>query len=345
MHSFTKGYPYRVEMVMNKFYVLVLFLCFDLSQPVWAQRLSTPDSLLPSKALDAVYKLQFDGFEKIASNFIQKDQVMYSLLKIFALRWKEVPVAYSQSSHQYHDLLLKELAMLEKEKNQTPMLSYYKICTYLFLSEYYFSLDEKWSALKYAQKAYPLVMESFEKNYTQPEFQFIKGLYLYYIEYYRKKNLFYRAALFAFHSGNQKKGLELLKTSAGQFSMAQVEAKIFLAHIYLHLENKPFEALPYSKELTSNYPTNLKLMELYTNNLVKCKMYREAMTFVDQLENQKNEYYSIPGYFYRGVIEDELFNDKEKAKTAYQRCLQTNYKPVEAYQKLATQRLKKLSEN
>lgn len=327
---------------MNKFYVLVLFFCFDLSQSVLAQGLSTPDSLLPSKALDAVYKLQFEGFEKISSNLTQKDKRLYTLLKIFALRWKEVPVAYSQSSHQYHELLLKELALLENEKNPTPTLLYYKICSYLFLSEYYFSLDEKWSALKYAQKAYPLVMESFEKNYIQPEFLFIKGLYLYYIEYYRKKNLFYRAALFAFHSGNQKKGLELLKASASQFSMAQVEAKIFLAHIYLHLENKPLEALPYSQALIESYPTNIKLVELYTNNLVKCKMFKEAIIFVDQLEDQKKEYFSIPGHYYRGVIEEDFNNQKEKAKQAYLRCLETKYKPVEAYQKLAAQRLMKL---
>lgn len=307
-----------------------------------AQNQTHADSLPSIKALHAIYQMRFGDFEKISSTIKKEEKDVFPLLEIFALRWKDVPVAYSASGKQYHELLLKEAAQLERESQSTPIISYYKICTYLFLSEYHFSLDESWSALKYAQKAYPLITEAFDKNYEQPEFQFIKGLYLYYIEFFRQKNLFYRAALAPLRSGNKIKGIALLKSSAKKISMAQVEAQIFEVHLLLHLENRPFETILSSKELATTYPQNLKFTELYADNLIRCKMYKEALPVVERLRSQKSLYYSNSGDFFRGVIEEEYFFDKQKAKDAYQRCASNDYRPTKAYQRFALQRLKKI---
>ncbi len=319
-----------------------LVLCFISSHWSFAQVTSAKDSLHIYKTLEAIYNFKFDDFEKSAKPLTEKEKNVWPLLEIFALRWKEVPVAYSKSAGKYHDLLIQNIARLEKKRDPTPLNSYFKICTLLFLSEYHSSKEENWTALKYAQKAYPLLTEAFKRNYDQPEFQFIKGLYLYYIEYYRQKNLFYRAALIPFHSGDRRKGFELLNSSADKLSMAQVEARIFSAHILLRIENKPNEALAFSKRLVDDYPDNLKFIELYTDNLIKCKMYNDAIPFVDRLENQKSLYYSVPGHFFRGIIEEEYFKNKTTAKQAYQHCIETDYKPIEIYQRLALLRLKGL---
>ncbi|MBS1681081.1 MAG: hypothetical protein JST48_05165 [Bacteroidetes bacterium] len=319
--------------------LLFFFICELVCSWGGCQPTIRADSVRLPKLLDRIYNYRFDVDGDSLLN--QIDPATQPLLEIFALRWKQIPVAYSPFSKHYLQLLLNNISHLETKK-PSPRITYFKICTYLFLSEYHFSLNENWAALRYAQKAYPLVIETFDNNYTQPEFLFIKGLYLYYIEYYKQKSLFFRAALIPLKSGNKQEGLWYLRKSAEQLSLAQVEALIFAAHILLHLENKPYEALDVSIKLIEMYPQNLKFIELYTDNLLRCKLYTQAIPWVKKLVDQPAVYYSIPGHLFNGIIEEEYYQNKTEAKRAYQQCVVTKYKPAEHYQRLAYQRLKKI---
>lgn len=322
---------------MNKLPVILFALS---SLPGVSQVPQGDSTFYEQQALHIIYNLQFDDFQKNISTVKSKEAQV--LLEIFALRWKEIPVAFSASGKKYQGLLLKNVAALENEKRSNPLLSYYKICTFLFLAEYHSLLDENWAALKWAQKAYPLIIESIDKNLNQPEFQFMKGLYQYYIEFYKQKNILYRAALSPLRSGSITKGIENLKSSAEKTSLAQIEAKIYYSHILMHHENRPWEALPVSRQLTNDFPNNPRFMQLYADNLISCKLYKEAIPLIEQLENQKKEYYSIPAHFFRGIIEEEYFKNKVKAEEEYKFCIESNYDAIEFYKRLATQRLKKL---
>ena len=143
-------------------------------------------------------------------------------------------------------------------------------------------------------------------------------------------------------SGNKADGLKLLKQCAENPSLIQTEACIFLAHILLHLENKPNDALPYSERLIQNYPHNLKLTEFYAENLIRSKKYAEAIPLVEVLGKQNFFYFSGPGHFLKGLIEEEFHKNNDKAKKAYQQCLEKEYKPIEYFQKKALQRMKDL---
>jgi len=305
-----------------------------------AVKAQTSDTSAELKTLHSIYEFHFEKSSGQLQTFAEKNARLKQLLEIFYLRWKEIPVAFSPASNTYQQSLLKNLAELSKEKTPTHAVIYYQICTYLFFAEYHSSLGEPWSALKYAQKAYPLVVTSMDKNYTQPEFIFLKGLYLYYIEYYKQKNLFYRLALSPLRKGNKEDGLKILKRCADKKSMTQTEAKIYLAHILLQLEKKSDEALPYSKSLAESYPKNIKFAELYAENLIACKKYTDATTLVAQLEEQHSAYYSIPGHVLRGLIEEEYFHNAPKAKEAYLLAVKQELKPVEYFQKIARLRLK-----
>ncbi|MBS1557991.1 MAG: hypothetical protein JST69_04615 [Bacteroidetes bacterium] len=298
------------------------------------------DTSTELKALYSIYDFQFEKYHNQLRVLPADETSLAQLLEIFFFRWKEIPVAYSTASSQYQQLLLKNLSALLKEKEPTPSTIYYQICTCLFLAEYYSSLNENWSALKYAQKAYPLVIASLDKKTNQPEFLFINGLYLYYIEYYREKNLFYRVALSPLRKGNKEEGLKILNQCLEKKSMIQIEAKLYLAHILLHLEKKTDEALPISQSLAICFPKNLKFAELYAENLIAVKKYAEANKFVSILETQRSPYYSIPGHVLRGLIEEDYLNNKNKAKEAYLFSTRQELKPVEYFQKIALQRLK-----
>ncbi|GHN00885.1 hypothetical protein WSM22_23740 [Cytophagales bacterium WSM2-2] len=318
----------------------IVLLC-SLGTVSLAQTVNLRDSIA-RHAIASIYGFHFEDYKKSVASLGTNDGDTRRLLDIFYWRWKEIPVAYSSFNQKYHELLLKNAAELDKQKSSDVPTSYLKICSYLFLAEYHSWLGENWTALKYGQKAYQYVISVIDKKYTQPEYLFITGLYKYYIEFYKQKSLFYKAALLPLRSGNKTEGLKLLRQCSETPSLAQTEARIFLSHILLHLENLPEESLPISKSLVEQYPGNLKFAELYAENLIKCKKYKEALIYVEELQNQAAPYYTGPGYFYRGCIEEDFFKNPAKAKLAYQKCVGIEYKPIEFYRKLATQRLKKL---
>jgi hypothetical protein len=253
-----------------------------------------------------------------------------------------MPVAFSQQHQHYLDLLLANANQLEKEGKPEPKTSYYKIFTYLFLAEYYSLVNENWAAIKYAQKAYPLLTEAIDKKYSQLEYVFVVALYKYYVEHYRQKSFFYRAALIPFRSGSREEGLRLLKQCATSPSIIQTDATIFLAHILMHHEGKPYEALAYSEDLQRNYPNNMKVKELYAENLIRCKKYTEAIPLVATLTSQNSFYYAGPAHFFEGLIEEEFYKNITRAKAAYKLCTEKEYKAIEYFQKRALQRLKDL---
>jgi len=298
------------------------------------------DTLPELRALRFIYQNNFDQYNRVDLKSV--DAPVQRLLEIFYCRWKEIPVAFGPQRQHYLDLLLANAGKLEKDDKPGPRTSYYKICTYLFIAEYYSSHNENWSALKYAQKAYPLLTDAMDKKYPQLEYVFVVALYKYYLEHYREKSFFYRAALVPLRSGNKEEGLKLLKQCAANPSIIQTEACIFLSHILMHHENRTYEAMVYSEELNRNYPNNLKMTELYAENLIRCKKYSVALPLVATLANQSSFYFSVPGHFLEGILEEELFKNKAKAIASYQLCTQKEYKPIEYFQKKSLQRLNDL---
>jgi len=318
----------------------IFFLLLVYCVTVKAQNIAVADTLPELKALHFIYQNDFDRYDKV--NIKSVDAPVQRLLEIFYCRWKEIPVAFGPQQQHYLDLLLANAEKIEKDDKPGLITSYYKICAYLFIAEYYSSHGESWSALKYAQKSYPLLLEAMDKKYSQLEYVFVVALYKYYTEHYREKSFFYRAALIPLRSGNKEEGLKLLKQCATNPSIIQTEATIFLAHILMHHENKPYDALTYSEELSRSYPNNLKFMELYAENLIRCKKYTEAIPLVATLTKQSSFYFAGPAQYLEGLLEEEHYKNTAKAKMAYEFCLQKEYKPIEYFQKKASQRLKDL---
>jgi tetratricopeptide (TPR) repeat protein len=293
------------------------------------------------EALQSIYAFQFDEYETRLAQLPERNSPTTTLLQLFYWRWKGVPVAYSTYRKSYVDRLNSFLNALEKEPDNSSTIVYHRICTLLFLAEYHASIGQTWQAVKFSQRAYPLISRVFEERYIEPEFDFVRGLYLYYIDHYREKSFFFRAAFLPFRDGDKASGLRLLQQCAARPSMAQVEARIFLAHIYLHLENKPVEALHYSTLLSEAFPANLKLQELHVETLLENGLHEKAAPLAMALAAQPNFYFACPGYFFQGNLAEQL-GQRELAQSYYQKCLSQQFKPIESYQKRAQQRLRQL---
>ena len=293
------------------------------------------------EALQSIYAFRFDEYENRLAQLPEQKSPTATLLQLFYWRWKGVPVAYSTYRKSYVDRLNSFLTELEKQSGNSSTIVYHQICTLLFLAEYHASLGQTWQAVKFSQRAYPLISRVFEEQYTEPEFDFIRGLYLYYIDHYRQKSFFFRAAFLPFRDGDKTEGLRLLQLCATRPSMAQVEARIFLAHIYLHLENKPAEALHYSTLLSQSFPANPKLQELHVEALLENGHYEKASPIASLLATQADFYFACPGYFFLGRLAEQS-GQRANARSFYERCLSQEFRPIETYQKRAQQRLRQL---
>lgn len=265
------------------------------------------------------------------------------LLKSFYLRWKYIPISYSEQSDHYARFLENTREVLSKTDDQADKVIYYKACNHLLEAELHAGKGENLQALRASQRAYPLITAILDSPLNDPEYNFIRGLYQYYIEHYRSVSFFYRAALFALRNGDKLKGLDALKTCASSQSTVQTEAKSYLAHIFLHFEEKPLDALPYAADLHERYPNNLKFTEVYVETLLACQRYVEAEPLAWQLSKNESEYFSTPGNYFLGVIYEASSNFSQ-ARVHFRQSAASTSEPVFRYREKAREKLKSLAE-
>lgn len=311
-------------MFFNNLITSFLFAFFILSTQVLSaqdgKHLLQKENL--RQCLDSIYNIDFEYVREKCSLLPDSLQQIKDMFEVFCLRWEEVPIQHSKKRNVYVKKINKAISLFKNldSENSTDVFIY--ISAQLLLAEFYFASHDYFQAIWHGKRAYPLMMKSFDKNRTEPEFAFVKGLYLYYIDYYNQKGIFYKTALSLFRKGNRKLGLESLKSAIKTESLATTEAYIYLAHIYLRLENKPFDALLYTHKLVERYPKNFKFRELRIENLFASGNYSEGeILLADQLKIN-NPYYKIPALFYLGCAYLDNKRDKANGTKAFDECIQ-----------------------
>lgn len=291
-----------------------------------------------------IYRGDFNKAKKTYASFPVTYLNAKKVMEIFCQRWEEVPIQMSAQKETYLAKLNGVTINFKKGEALTPEDSYLHIAVQLLLAEYYFTNHDFIRALWHAKKTYPLVLKTFAKENPDPEVLFIKGLYLYYIAYYKEKNFYYRTALWPFRDGDRKEGLTLLRQAAASKSLAQTESLIYLAHIHLHIEKTPLEALPYSKKLWEEYPQNLKFKELYINNLIDAGYYEECAPLLTEQLAVENPYYKIPALYFSGCLNLNGNKNREEAEKTFNECIRLadKYRLSDDYKSKAQIKLEKL---
>lgn len=294
-------------------------------------------------ALTFIYRSHYDSARRVLNTLDNKqDALVKSILEVFAMRWEYIPIVSSTQKNSYLKKLTETADLLKKVGKQGSDHLYLHITSELLLAEYYYTNSDAGQALWHGKKVYPLLMKTFDENKNEPEFIFVKGLYLYYMDFFRAKGFMYRTVLFPFRDGDQKQGLRLLEEAAAAQSLAKTESLIYLAHIYLHLENEPFKALPYSRKLVELYPSNTKFQELLLDNLMSAALYKEAMPLLEKQLAIQNAYYRIPALYFAGCAAQDFEKNKTKATTLFEKCvtLSKDTGLSEAYAEKAKEKLK-----
>lgn len=297
--------------------------------------------------LRMIYNAKYDSARSETNSFSGQESVLKNLVEVFSIRWEFIPVIKSSKKEEYLKRLHLILDQLEESSISSASQLYLHATAELLVSEYHYWNGEITQAILHGKKAYPLMMEVFKNDSQEGELLFIRGMYLYYSEFFREKGFVYRVALFPFRDGDKEMGLEVLKKSASIESLAQTEALIYLAHIFLHLEKKPIIALVYSRKLVELYPTNLKFKELLLENLICTGMYKEAEVLIPDLIKVGNAYYKIPALFFKGLIEKEFEKNTDQARKYFLFCVELvkKYGLQENYATKAKEELDKIALN
>lgn len=306
------------KIILGLFYLMPLMVF----SPLWSQ--PTIDNIIEkqqqTECLRLIYETKFDSAKLLIASFSKDDEAYKSLFELFSLRWEYIPIAMSKEKDNYLKKLIVFSEALPDQKDAVRQL-YFHTTTELLLAEYFYNNGETLKAILHGKRAYPLMMQALDSKDSDPELLFVKGMYLYYMDFFRNKGFVYRTALFPFRDGDQKRGLTFLEKSAAESSLAFTEANIYLAHIYLHLENEPLKALTYSQKLVRLYPENPKFRELLIDNLISCKKYNEAAILLDEQLKLTYPYYKISALYFTAIVEAENRKNSTKAKKLFKECI------------------------
>jgi hypothetical protein len=291
--------------------------------------------------LELIYQGKYKESQNLLESFSFNDPHEKAVLEIFLLRWKHIPVALSPVSKEY----LGKLLSLEQALNERALekeTAYYKICTYLFLAECHAAKNNMWEAARAVQRAYPSVLTCFDDSLTSDECTFVKGLYLYYADLYQDNHFTGKLMIPFIKNGDREAGLKFLSAASFSKSRAGTEAAIYKAHILLHFEKKPKEALAVSETLAMRYPDNLKLLELYAECLLACGQYGKAQPVIERLRHTPDKFFHCAAQLFEGILQEEVFNNIAKAKEHYRQSLKDGEaygSMLQAYKKQAEKRL------
>lgn len=310
----------KIKFLFSCNFCTVLFLT------AFCSALFSQPALLTNKAergLTYIYKTNYDSARWVLSTFDtrQDDLLVKSLLEVFTMRWEYIPIVKSPQKSYYLKNLSETTDLLKKVSKSGSDHLYLHITSELLLAEFYYTNGDAGQALLHGKRVYPLIMQTFDEHKNEPELVFVKGLYLYYMDFFRAKGFMYRTVLFPFRDGDQALGLRLLEQAASMQSLAKTEALIYLAHIYLHLEEQPVKALPYSRKLVELYPANSKFQELLIDNLVSAGVYKEVIPLIEKQLTHKAAYYRIPALYFKGCVELDFEKNKTKATASFERCM------------------------
>lgn len=309
----------RINLCLFRSFLGILLTAF-LSNTLLAQ--APLELQRAQKCLRLIYTAQYDSARFVAKSFSEQEPVLKNLVEVFGMRWEFIPIVKHAKKEEYLKKLHATLDRIEESNVSSASYLYLHATAELLVAEYHYLKGDATQAIWHGKKAYPLMMEAFDTNSQAGELLFIQGMYLYYSEFFREKGFVYRAALFPLRNGDKEKGLEALKKAAVTESLAQTEAIIYLAHMYLHLEKKPESALSYSRTLVERYPGNLKFREVLLENLISAAMYKEAEALLSEQLKTENMYYRIPALYFKGVLEKDVEKNMAKAKKSFSSCIE-----------------------
>ncbi|WNB17595.1 hypothetical protein QYS47_34400 [Marivirga arenosa] len=276
----------------------LILLCISSSLSAQVS-LSKVDSVLKS-----LYRFDFEGANhQIEAIDSIANPSLFNFLKSHYYRWYMMPI--HEQSDQIIERYQDYLSGVEDIKHEDLLkdLNYSEINSTLLKAEYHYNKGNYYRAFKYGNDIYEIVSDHLEQEPELSEIKFLSGLYHFYYHYYKEQKPAFFAFSWIFKEGDKDTGLKWLEEVAQEESFVQTEANIYLAHIYLRIEDEPEKARQYVEWLNAQYPNNLKFYELYIEtHLALDDFSPELKLMINKLLSSDKVYFQKYGKAYEAVL-------------------------------------------
>jgi len=140
------------------------------------------------------------------------------------------------------------------------------------------------SVLIEAYKGFSIIEEVAQENPNLIDAQLPIGI----VEYYASvSNIFIRWAVNLYGLETSKDlALEKITNAALNSKWAWIEASGIVSFIYLWLEDAPYDAVPFTRRLSKEFPNNFYFNILYLESLIKTNMLVDAKNLIEVLDKR-----------------------------------------------------------
>ncbi len=282
---------------------------------------------LVQQCVDRIYNMEFDEarvlYEEV--KIALPGHPAIDMIDAFFISWQEMPFniysdGYSRHIEKLRAVIEKSESILEKDPSNQEGI-FFNMSARGLLAEYFADEGSYMKAMSEAKQTYDLIKKGFDLTEENPEFLFTVGLYNYFRETYPERHPVYKPFLWFFKSGDRELGLKQLDQACRQGVLTKVEANLYTSYIYLRYENDPENALKYLRRLNKDYPKNQFFQTKLAEALVMNSRYKEASPLIVELISSNDDYYSMSGHLFQGIVEEKKNGDPLQAKQEYQKAL------------------------
>jgi hypothetical protein len=245
---------------------------------------------------------------------------LFNGMKIY---WENFPILPSSSARVRFEKELRKCIELS-DKGTSPSESYEaeyllsNLCARGLLLLFFADNDLSGEVGPLAINTYRPLMRSFNFTSACSDFYYFTGVYNYYRDAYPQVYPIYKTVAFMFPQGNLELGLQQLKICGENSIALRAEAFSILYWIRMNFEANFREALPYSRLLVGQYPSNPLFKVYYIKNLLLLKQYEEAeKVIMTGGKADGNPFYIAALNIFNGILQEKKYRSYDSAKKLY----------------------------
>jgi len=309
--------------------LLIFTIFFTLKiQQLNAQILENPEVVEKiKKGISYIYNMDFVNAQNIYGYLIANypNHPACDIFNAMIIYWKNYPLIPDKPASKEFERILKNAINKVEDRykidSENPENIICGIGSYGLLLLYLNDNGFTNQVINYSLSCFKYVNRSFKYLNKYVDFNFVVGLYNYYIEAYPEKHPIYKPIKLILPSGNKETGLKQLTIAAKNAIFIKAEAYNFLSFIYLNFESNYKEALECTKELYLLYPENDVFLFNYIKMLLITKDYKKAMEFTEKLhkENSNNKFFLGQYLLCKAIINEKYLNNYQEAEAYYQK--------------------------
>lgn len=271
--------------------LLLAWIAFPAAAPAQAPSLlDRPDVQREAqRGLDLLYDMQFEEaarvFERI--NRAHPKHPIGPFLKALNTWW-EILIDLSDTSHDdafyraMDEVIQRSDRLLKRDKNHFDAI-FFKGAALGFRGRLRSNRGDWFKAAMDGKGAMNYVLRVAEKDSSNDDYVFGKGIYDYYAAVIPERHPFVKPVMWFFPDGDRERGLRLLQRTAEEGRFIQTEAAYFLAQIYYIYERDLDKTAEYVAWLRREHPNNSFFHTLEGRIQARRGLWREAQQVFEEV--------------------------------------------------------------